>query len=162
LISEGGHPVAGVTVKTAGTTCILGEEGILASLESAGFGAGLQTALKCAGIEFAQSLGLTRLVMGRSLARLSDPVLQHKLRWDPVIQPAGRSLHPEWTFTAAHDDGPAIDHLNRIGLLSFLRGKPCLVSVGAVGGDRQAMARKVGRALVVEAGRAGRLEEVAP
>lgn len=160
LITQDRHPIAGVTVRTAGSTCILGEEGILESMESAGYSSGLQVGLKCAGIEFARSMGLTRLVLGRSLARLGDPVLVNKLRWGPAILPAGRSLHPEWTFVASRMDGPLVDQLNRQGIIAFAGRRPCVVSIGPLNDDRALLAARVGRSLVVEAGRPGRIEEV--
>lgn len=160
LHSRDAHPVAGVTLRVAGPACILGEEGVLASVESAGYGAGLQSALKCAAIEFAQSLGITTLVMGRSLARVGDPVLQNKLRWAPRVEPAGRSLHPEWTFVASVAAGPAVDQLNARGLITFAGGRPCVVSVGPLSADGAPLAAKIGRALIVGAGVPDRVEEL--
>jgi hypothetical protein len=151
-----------VTVRTAGPTCILGEEGILESLESAGYSSGLQVGLKCAAIQYAQSNGLTRFVMGRSLARLSDAVLVNKLRWGPEIQPAGRSLLPEWTFVVAGNHSPWCAYLNQQGLIAFAGGRPCVVSIGAPTGEQRHVAAKPGRMLIAGPGGGSRIEELEP
>jgi hypothetical protein len=162
LLEQDGHPVAGVSVRVEGSTCVLGEEGILDTVEAAGHSQGIQAGLKCAAIEFAQSRGLTRFVMGRSLARLADPVLANKLRWDAAVCPSGRSLHPEWTFVMSRVGCPLSEHLNRQGLLTFFDGQPCVVALGSPADELRRAAEKIGRILIAEPGHDNRIESIRP
>ena len=162
LLEQDGHPVAGVSVRVEGSTCVLGEEGILDTLESAGHSQGTQVGLKCAAIEFAQSRGLTRLVMGRSLARLADPVLANKLRWGAEVCPSGRSQHPEWTFVVSRAGCPLSEHLNRHGLLTFFDHQPCVVTLGSPADELRHAAEKIGTILIAEPGHENRIENIRP
>ena len=162
LLEQNGHPVAGVTVRVEGSTCIMGEEGILATVEAAGYSQGIQVGLKCAAIEFAQSRRLTHLVMGRSLARLADPVLANKLRWGAEIRPSGRSLHPEWTFVMPRVGCPLADHLNYLGLLTLSGRKPSVVVLGRPTDGLRHAAERVGGVFVVEPSQASRIERFRP
>ena len=160
LLEQNDHPVAGTSVRVEGSACMQGEEGILDTGDTSGHNPGIQIGLKCAIIEFAQSRGLTRFVMGRSLARLSDPVLANKFRWGADIGRSGRSLHPEWTFVASRIEDPLRGHLNRLGLIAFDGGRPCAVSIGTPTDAFRRAAKKLGRVLVVEPGRKNRLEDI--
>ncbi len=162
LLERDKHLVAGMTVRTDGVTCVLGEEGMLETVESADAGYGIQLALKCAGIEFAQSRGMTALVMGRSLARLSDTVLVNKLRWGPRLGPSGRSLHPEWTFVVSRPGSPWCAYLNQQGLIAFPDEWPCVVSIGEPAEDERRAAARLGRMLVVGPGGVSRVESLEP
>jgi hypothetical protein len=151
LLEQDGHPVAGLSVRVEGSTCVLGEEGILDTVEAAGYSLGTQVGLKCAAIEFAQSRGLTRLVMGRSLARLADRACEQT----PMGRgrSVGRSLHPEWTFVMSRVGCPLSEHLNRHGLVTFFDHQPCVVTLGSPTDDLRRAAEPIGRILIAEPGR---------
>ena len=162
LLEQDGHAVAGLSVRIEGSACVLGEEGILGTVEAAGYSQSTQVGLKCAAIEFAQSRGLTRLVMGRSLARLADPVLANKLRWGAAVCPSGRSLHPEWTFVMSRVGCPLSEHLNRQGLLTFFDNQPCVVALGSPAEELRRAVETIGRILIAEPGHQNRIESIRP
>ncbi len=152
LLEEDGSPLAGALVRIVGRVCFLGEEGVAQLPRAVEVGYGLRALLRRSAVEYARSSGAAAFVMGRSLARTSDPVLASKLQWGPAIVPPERCLHPEWTFLAAAVADPLRKHLNSQGLIAFTAGRAGVVSIGPPDKVQQHAASKVGHSLVVQAG----------
>jgi len=160
LLEREGRPLAGVLVRVAGTTCLVGEEGVAQTPEAEAHRYGLRAALRVAVIEYARSNGATGMLMGRSLARGSNHVLTSKLQWGPALVPAKRCLQPEWTFVASGLTGPIRDHLNGHGLIALVSGVPSVVSIGEPTEVVLHHAAKVGSVLVVAPNQPGSMEAV--
>ncbi len=152
LIEREGRPLAGQLVRPVASTVFLGEEGVSQTAEAEETQVFLRVALRAAVIEYARSVGATDFIMGISLAQRSDPVLDSKLRWRGVVIPGGHCLDPEWTWLSASLPEPLRMHLNQRGLITFVSGHPCMVSIGAPTETTRHAAEPIGRTLVVEPG----------
>jgi len=159
LLERQGRPLAGVLGRLIGSTYFGGEEGVAQTPEAEGYGYGLRATLKVALIEHARAVGATDLLRGNSLARCADPVLASKLQLGPRVVPSERCQYPAWTFVAERLDGPLRDHLNSLGLITFVGSRPCVVSIGPPTEHSRHMAKKIGGLLVVEPGQPDRVED---
>jgi hypothetical protein len=114
-----GRVVGAMTIADRGRIRFLGEEGLAVELAGTAAGRRAQVASKAFAWEDAFRLGIRKIDMGRSLARRSDPVFVHKVRWRAVPAPAERSAHPIWTMFARKLP-PALErHLASLALLDY-------------------------------------------
>jgi hypothetical protein len=151
LIEHDGLSLAGVLTRSVGSTYWLGEEGVAQGADVERFAKFLRVALRAAAVEHAQSLGLPAVVMGRSLAHCSDPVLSNKLLWGARVTPPERCFHPEWTFLGGSLPDALRRRLNAAGLVTLSGSAPAVVWLERGGDAFEAEPETIGQLLIINA-----------